>query len=254
MKEIDLTPFKNELTHEELQQFDLGEIVSTPDGVGIIAAFVEEPFEYPAGSANRVERIENERERQDVTMQEIDASEERPVYIVALQKGGSVAVTAEEIDSNAALEDDDGKDIESFEDVEGDVDEAEMSAVYEYCDGDPHDPAVLEDAKREYIHETYASELAEYVNNSSASLATLEEMDSEELVNVRGIDDPHIGLNRLPPGWTRKSVLQAYVSLGASWRTCYARIIRVKGPNFAKRFCSALKDSVLRTEKWRSDF
>ena len=57
MKTIDLTPLKNELTSEELQEFDLGEIVEVPDGVGIIAAFAESTFEYPAGSADRIERI-----------------------------------------------------------------------------------------------------------------------------------------------------------------------------------------------------
>jgi hypothetical protein len=31
-------------------------------------------------------------------------------------------------------------------------------------------------------------------------------------------------------------------------------MIRVKGPNFAKRFCAALKDEVLRTEEWRGKF
>jgi len=40
-----------------------------PDGVGIIAAFAESTFEYPAGSADRIERIEEEDE--EVEMEEM---------------------------------------------------------------------------------------------------------------------------------------------------------------------------------------
>lgn len=251
MKEIDLTKFKNELSNEELQEYDLGQIVEVPDGVGIIAAMAEESFEYPAGSADRIERIEEEDE--DVEMEEIDASEDNPVYIIALQDGGSVAATADEISGDASLEDDDGEDIEGWGEVTKEGGEADLAPVYEYCD-DPHSRAELEAAKRKYIHENYASELAEYVNNHEATLATLEEMDSEELVNIRGVDDPHVGFDELPPGWTRKSVLQAWASLGGMWRTCFARMVRSFGPNFAKRWCAALKDEVLRTEEWRGKF
>jgi len=252
METINLTPLKNELSNDELQQeFDLGEIVEVPDGVGIIAAFVEESFEFPAGAADRIERIEEEDE--EVEMEEIEASEDDPVYIVALQDGGSVAVTADEIESDASLEDDDGEDIEDFGEVTDKGGEAELSPVYDYCD-DPSSREELENAKRKYIHETHASELAEYVNDNQATLSTLEEMDSEELVNIRGVDDPHVGFDELPDGWTRKSVLQAWTSLGGMWRTCFARMVRSMGPNFAKRWCSALKDEVLRTEEWRGKF
>jgi hypothetical protein len=251
MKTVNLTKLKNERSNEELQQFDLGEIVETPDGVGIIAAFVEEDFEYPAGSADRIERIEEEDE--DVEMEEIEASEDEPVYIVALQDGGSAAVTADEIDTDANLEDDDGEDIEDFTEVTEEGGEAELSPVYSYCD-DPNSRSELEDAKRQYIHENYAEELGAYVDENHATLATLEEMPVEELVNIPGVDDPHVGFDELPPGWTRKSVLQAWASLGGMWRTCYARMVRSMGPNFAKRWCSSIKDEVLRTEEWRGKF
>jgi len=253
METINLTPLKNELSNDELQQeFDLGEIVEVPDGVGIIAAFVEENFEFPAGAADRIERIEEEDE--DIEMEEVEASEDDPVYIVALQDGGSVAVTSDEIESDASLEGDEGEDIEDFGEVTDEGGGAELSPVYDYCDGDPHDREVLEDAKRKYIHENHASELGDAVNGSDVTLAALKEMNSEELVNIRGVDDPHVGFDELPPGWTRKSVLQAWASLGATWRTAYARMIRSMGPNFAKRWVSALKDEVLRTEEWRGKF
>jgi len=251
MEQINLTPLKNELSNEELQEeYDLGEIVEVPDGVGIIAAFVEESFEYPVGAADRIERIDEEDE--EVDMEEIDASEDDPMYIVALQEGGSVAVSADEISGDGSLEGE-GKDIKSFEDVGSEGGDAELAPVYEYCD-DPSSTEELEAAKRKYIHENNAEPLAEYVNDNKATLATLEEMDSEELVNIRGVDDPHVGFDSLPDGWTRKSVLQAWASLGGMWRTCYARMIREMGPNFAKRWCSAMKDEVLRTEEWRGKF
>ena len=251
MNTINLTPLKNELSSEELQEFDLGEIVEVPDGVGIIAAFAESTFEYPAGSADRIERIEEEDE--EVEMEEIEASEDNPVYIVALQDGGSVAVTADEIEGDASLEGEDGADIEDWTTVTDEGGAASLSPVYDYCD-EPHSREALEDAKRKYIHENYASELGAYVDNNSATLATLEEMPVEELVNIRGVDDPHVGFDSLPEGWTRKSVLQAWASLGGMWRTCFARMVRSFGPNFAKRWCAALKDEVLRTEEWRGKF
>lgn len=236
---------------EELQQYELGEIVEVEDeGPGIIAAFVEEPFEFPVGgSADEVETVDEE---EDVEMEEIDASEENPVYIVALQDGGSVATSAEHI-SSGSLEDDDGRDISSWDDIEDDADEAELADVYDYCDN-PHDAAELESAKVKMIHERQAAILADYVEENDVSLAELEDYSYEELQNIRGVDDPHIGFNRMPNGWTRKSVLQAWASLGGMWRTCYPRMVREFGPFRARRWCAALKDEVLRTERWRNRF
>lgn len=250
MKQVNITPLKNELSNEELQQYELGQIVEVPEGVGIIAAFVEEDFEYPVGSSERVERIEEEDE--DVKTKEIEASAENPVYIVALQDGGSVAVTADEISTDASLKGDDGQEINSWNEVAKEAGEAELSPVYEYCD-DTTSREQLERSKRRYIHENYASELGAYVDEHQATLATLEEMPAEELVNIPGVDDPEVGFSSLPDGWTRKSVLQAWASLGGMWRTCHARMMR-KGPRFATLFCSALKDEVLRTEEWRGKF
>lgn len=250
MNTINLTPLKNELESDELQEFDLGQAVEVPDGEGIIAAFVEENFEYPAGQADKVERVTEEKD--EIETEEIEASPEKPVYIVALLEGGSVAVTGDEISTIDGLPGE-GKDVGSPDEVESDGKKAEMASVYSYCD-DPSSIAELESAKRQYIHENYAAELGEYVDNNSATLSTLEEMPVEELVNIRGVDDPHVGLDELPPGWTRKSVLQAWASLGGLWRTCFPRMIRVRGPNFAKRFCSALKDETLGTEEWRGKF
>ena len=260
MKTVDITPFKNELdvdeNGEQLQEYQMGEIVDTDEGVGIIAAMADESFEYPVGSSDRVDRIEEEEDAEDVKMEEIDASEDNPVYIVALQDGGSAVVSADEIDPDASLNNDDGAEITDWEDVTKEGGDAELAPVYSYVsdDEDPHSVEALESAKQRYIHENYAEELAEYVSSNNATLAMLESMSSEELVNIPGVDDPHVGFDSLPNGWTRKSVLQAWASLGGMWRTCFARMVRSFGPNFAKRWCAALKDETLRTEMWRNRF
>lgn len=74
----------------------------------------------------------------------------------------------------------------------------------------------------------------------------------EELLNIPGVDDPGVGFSSLPDGWTRKSVLQAWASLGGTFTTCRAQMQgEIRSP---KRFCAALKDEVLQTERWRGKF
>lgn len=233
------------------QEYELGEIVEVDEGPGIIAAYVTSDFEFPVGQdEGQIEKIEDEEQPK---METIEASEENPVYIVALQDGGSVAVTADEINGDGSLEDDDGEEINEWGEVATEGDEAELAEVYSYCD-DPHDSGELEAAKARMIHEQQASVLADYVDDNDMTLEELEQLSYEELINIRGVDDPHVGFDELPPGWTRKSVLQAWASLGGMWRTCFPRMVRVRGPNFAKRWCAALKDEVLRTENWRGKF
>jgi hypothetical protein len=241
-------------SEEQLEQeYRLGEIVEVPDGAGVIASFVEEPFEFPVGAAeDKMEEIESEDEEPE--MKELDASEDEPMYIIALQNGGSVAVTPDEIDGDGSLEGDEGAEITDWDDENFDEGaDAELAPVYEYTDS-PRDADSLQQAKARMIQEQQAATLADYVESNEMDLSELQDYSYEELVNIRGVDDPHVGFDELPPNWTRKSVLQAWASLGGMWRTCYPRMVRVRGPNFAKRFCSALKDEVLRTEEWRGKF
>lgn len=249
LSNVELEDKNSSNKEEELQEYQLGDIVSTEDGDGVIAAFVEESFEFPVGqSEGQIEEVEDPDD--DVEMRAVDASPEDPVYIVALQDGGSIAVTPDEISTDGSLEGD-GKEITEWPVEDGA--EAETAPVYQYMD-DPSNMAELQQARKEMIMERQAAELADYVEGEDVSLAELEEHSYEELVNIRGVDDPHVGFDELPPGWTRKSVLQAWASLGGMWRTCYARMMRVRGPNFAKRWCAALKDETLRTEEWRGGF
>ena len=161
MNTVNLTPLKNKRENEELQQYELGQIVEVPDGVGIIAAFVEEDFEFPVGQADKIERIEEEEEISDEEMETIEASPENPIYIVSLLEGGSVAVSADEIERLEGLEGE-GEDVESPDEVIESGGAAETAPVYKYCD-DPSNVAELEEAKVKYIHENYAEELADIV-------------------------------------------------------------------------------------------
>jgi len=255
MKIVDLSGYKlSDDDSDELQrEYQLGEIVETEDdGPGIVAAYVEEDFEFPVGEdMERIEEIEEEGEQPE--MMEIEASAENPAYVIALQSGGSMVTTADHLTSGT-LETDEGVEIESWDDMdEESIESAELSPVYQYCDN-PQDLAELQSAKKKLLFEKNAAVLADYVEQNDFTLDMLEHMSYEELQNIRGVDDPHVGFNRLPNGWTRKSVLQAWASLGGMWRTCYPRMVRVFGPFGAKRWCAALKDEVLRTENWRGKF
>lgn len=69
---------------------------------------------------------------------------------------------------------------------------------------------------------------------------------------LRANEDPEVGFRTLPDGWTRKSVLQAWASLGGTFRSCRADMAgEIASPT---RFCAALKDEVLGTEEWRGKF
>jgi hypothetical protein len=134
-----------------------------------------------------------------------------------------------------------------------DAGSAELAELYEMCDN-PSNRKEWNDAKATLIQQENAAALAEYVEGSDTSLEELSQRSPEELLNIPGVDDPGVGFDSDPNGWTRKSYLDAWASVGGMWRTCYPRMIRHFGPNMAKRWCAALKDEVLGTEEWRGDF
>lgn len=70
-----------------------------------------------------------------------------------------------------------------------------------------------------------------------------------ELVNenVDGLDD-------LPEGWDRESVLEYWSSIGGSWESAVDDLTDEFGDDRAKQLASAMKDEVLRTERWRNRF
>lgn len=155
--------------------------------IGVVVAKLTSPFEWPESD------------------DEIEASEENPIYIVALETGGSKPFEASEL-SPIGVDDAFGA-VEDEADPEK-LDEAEMGSAYT-------------------------------------------ELDEEELINLPGVKDPHVGFDRFPPSWreseqpARVIALHAWVKMGATWRGCYREIK-------SKRLCSAFKDEILGTTRWRA--
>jgi hypothetical protein len=252
MKKVDLSGMEPlDESQEQLAEYELGQIVSVDAGSGIIAAVLTGEFGWP-GDPDEVEE-DTERvtgtEDDEIRMQ---ASEDEPLYVVSLEKGGSVLAEADEISTDASL-DSDGARIESWEDMGDDATEAELADIYAECEN----PSNRTEWKRErarLVRERNAEALANYVEGDDTSLEELSQRSPEELLNIPGVDDPGVGFDSDPNGWDRTSYLDAWVTVGGMWRTCYPRMIRHFGPNMAKRWCAALKDEVLGTEEWRGDF
>lgn len=231
-------------TPSELQELDFeeGQIVEhKEEGPGVIAAIITSNTEWFPDPSD------------DDSEVSIEASEEDPVYIVALNDGGSVPAEASDLE--------DGPDELPGEGSEPNLDEGDnaelslegMAPVYSYMD-DPYDYEELQEAKKKLIHERHAKELSEHMQSAELSLYDMGELSVEELLNIPGVDDPEVGFASDPDGWTRKSYLQAWATVGATWRSCYARMLRHFGSRMSKRWCSALKDEVLGTERWRNRF
>lgn len=153
----------------------------------------------------------------------LEGSEDNPIYIVAFEDE-TVPIEDEGSISESSW---DGEDPDA-EDIENELPGAELSDVY-YATDHPGDAQSFENA-----------------------LAEIREVS--ELQNIPGAKDPHVGFNSLPKGWDRSSVLKAWSTFRGKWRVCYPRMIRHFGPRMAKRWCSALKDEVLQTTKWRNRY
>lgn len=224
----------------ELREYELGDTVEVDGETGMIAAFVEKTFSWDTAPD------------EDGGKEKIEASEDNPTYIVALLSGGSVPAKAGDL-SEGSIESDEGKEINSFKEVKKGAEKTELSPVYEYT-SNPDSISELRHAKKTVAMDKSRAELAQYTKNEGLGVHYWESTTVEELLNIPGVDDPEVGFSDLPDGWTRKSVLQAWASLGGQWRTCHAQMTKEMGPRMSKRFCSALKDEVLGTEQWRNKF
>lgn len=81
---------------------------------------------------------------------------------------------------------------------------------------------------------------------------TVPDVDGERLATV--IDEEVNGLDELPEGWNRDSVLEYWEDVGGSWSECVTDLTDEFGEDRAKQQCSAMKDEVLRTQRWRNRF
>jgi|APHM01.1.fsa_nt_gi hypothetical protein len=253
MKKIDLSDI-DITSADELESLSIGQIVSVDGDAGMISAVLESEFNWPGDtsavdeSEDRVQEVKSD--EGDIVMQ---ASAEEPLYVVALQKGGSIVAEGDEISTDASL-DRDGKEIDSWQDMdEENVDDAELATLYGQCEN-PCELDEWREAKATRVRERNAEAIAEYVEGNDTSLEELAQYSPEELLNIPGVDDPEVGFASDPNGWDRTSYLDAWASVGGTWSTCYPRMVRHFGPNMAKRWCAALKDEVLGTEEWRNSF
>jgi hypothetical protein len=236
---------------EELAEYSIGQIVEADDKTGMIAAVLEGEFGWP-GDTNNVDQSNENIKKVDTDNDEIimNATESDPLYVIALEEGGSILANTDEISTDASL-DRDGEKIESWEDMGDDATSAELEPLYHTCDN-PSNKKEWELAKKEHMYAQAKARSTEALETDTKKDTS--EYSIEELLNIPGVDDPEVGFASDPNGWDRTSYLDAWASVGGTWSTCYPRMVRHFGPNQAKRWCAALKDHVLGTEEWRGDF
>lgn len=71
---------------------------------------------------------------------------------------------------------------------------------------------------------------------------------------LTSVDESVDGLDRLPEGWDREFVLTFWSSVGGSRESAVDELTDEFDEERAKQFASAMKDEVLRTERWRDRF
>ena len=79
-----------------------------------------------------------------------------------------------------------------------------------------------------------------------------ESTDGDRLTDI--VDEDVNGLDDLPEGWDRDSVLEYWSSIGGSWEECAEELADEFDEERAREHCSAMKDEVLRTRRWRNRF
>jgi hypothetical protein len=151
----------------------------------------------------------------------IDPNDDAPVYVVARLSGGSKPFTADELDPISREEAIGDESAMPDNPVDDAADDAELSVGYTML--------------------------------SRTQVAELHDRGLSELIDVPGVDDPGVGFDSWPDSWVtsetpaRLIALDAWASMGGTWRGCFAEI-------GSRRLCSAFKDEILQTERWRNRF
>lgn len=68
------------------------------------------------------------------------------------------------------------------------------------------------------------------------------------------VDESVDGLDELPEGWDRESVLEYWEEIGGEWEACVDGLTDEFSEDRAERLCAAMKDELLRTQRWRNRF
>lgn len=204
-----------------MAEFQTGDTVEFDGKKGMVVSLIKEDTEWYPDS-------EDEDDFYDIKVEEGD-----PVLLVAFEDGTTKPLTQEQIEEG------------EWEDVNGEMDmdevdkaaeDTELSAAYHEVD-DPADFEKFQNARH------------------NVGAITEDELEAElasPAIDLPGANTAGIGFSEDPKGWDRSSYLKAWATFKGKWRVCYARMIRHFGPRMAKRWCSALKDEVYQTTRWRN--
>lgn len=151
--------------------YEGGDVVATPDGRGVVLATRTEDFSFPQNGNDHAD---------------VDASPERPAYVIALEDGGSAVYRA------GALE------------------------------------------------------------TTTFGETQLPETKDERVTDV--LDESVDSGDRLPEGMTRQEALEYWANLGGSWTACVSDRENEFGEQTAEAQCTAIKDLISGTERWREHF
>lgn len=231
LKVADLSDF-TAASVEEMAEFKEGDWVQYGDDqVGAVVSVMTEnvgwPGEVPESEQPEEDDEDDDDDESDEGISTIAASSDNPIYIVARASGGSQPFREDDLTSISRDEavGDLPDDVDPVDDVVENEDEL-YAPIYSMVD-DPFD------------FEEFSSRL-------------------EELQNIPGVDDPHVGWDGWPASWEKSEkparliFLDMWTSVGATFTTCRAEFSgRVSRPS---RFCASAKDEALRTERWRNRF
>lgn len=215
-----------------MAEFDDGDVVSTPDGKGVVSGTFTGNITWPPG---------------DEEGETIEADPDNPAYVIALVSGGSRPYREGEIESSEF----DGPEPDSDEvmDAMSDVSEASLPSLYDRVD-DVESLESMHETMEGMVRVSNVSELSRHRGTS--------DMSYEELIDIPAVDDPGVGFDSWPDSWreseqpARLIALKAWAAMGATWRGCFREMSTNMTPRRARKLCSSFKDEIYGTEMWRS--
>lgn len=92
---------------------------------------------------------------------------------------------------------------------------------------------------------------AEALETTTFGETRLPETKDERLTEI--LDEDMTSQDRLPEGWDRREALEYWASVG-SWTACVSDRENELGEQTAEAQCTAIKDLISGTERWREHF